>query len=158
MARLVFRDNQANCLIEQVPHRRDSVPELSTAGLRADTLDHRGGSYRDRNPACHDRCVNADYQSTFWLVSSNHAQTGWRGLRVMHQPQRNRSKAAFGESAANSHFVRRAAVRCALYQCLLCGLVCRSVGATQCLLKAVRRKGKGALLHNNDPERGKSIQ
>lgn len=25
----------------------------------------------------------------------------------MHQPQRNRSKAAFGESAANSHFVRK---------------------------------------------------
>ena len=62
-----FRDNQANCLMEQVPHRRIAFLsfQLPVYGL---TLWITGAaSYRDRNPACHDRCVNADYQSTFGL-------------------------------------------------------------------------------------------
>ena len=106
MARLVFRDDQTNCLLEQVPHRWDGIPNVSIASLWANTMDRRGGSDRDRHVACLNRFADADYQSSIWAVSSNHAKAGEDERRIAQsayrvsqkppwvQPQRNLTTSA----------------------------------------------------------------
>jgi hypothetical protein len=80
MARLVFFDDQTNCLLEQVPHRWGGIPNVSIASLWADTMDLRGGWDRDQHVACSNRFADANYQSSIWAVSSIHAKTS-EGVR-----------------------------------------------------------------------------
>ena len=88
MARLVFRDDQTNCLLEQVPHRWGGIPNVSIASLWANTMDRRGGCDRDRHVACLNRFADADYQSSIWAVSSIHAKAGEGERRIARSAYR----------------------------------------------------------------------
>ena len=88
MARLVFRNDQTNYRLEQVPHRWGGIPDVSIASLRADTMDRGGGCDRYRHVACLNRFADADYQSSIWVVSSIHAKAGEGERRIARSAYR----------------------------------------------------------------------